>query len=500
MALCADQRLSAGITDSLGAGVRLMFKPTMGTWWLADRPEIQVPGYLQVDESHLWPWRLTVLGRLAEPDPGWDNTVTLFGQTTRGLYTLHAAHPGDMREGGGPSENIVAVDWHSPVLFANGHVMPKARFRHASFTYPHLIEWFKARYNGYVRRSGALPEDNSWEHLHEVELSSGARLSVALVRHRQLSWASKSHSWKAEYTLTSEAGFTFTELSKIQWGLSRLHAIMLGTHVRESQTTLTNDPASSWVEVVEASPPVGEDWNGISPLFNADEVDVGSFLSRWLDLSSSAPMIASAAAPHAAIGSVQGNIQDLCNAVEWLFARIEGPDDRAIQPEDQAILDAMVGPVFNSDQRRRVTHLMTQSVQVTLEQKLTRLAGMLGPESAAWLLGSVSDWAYVISRVRNSLTHGFLVLGHDDVRLLGDADLTLTTVLQLALLNYCGYTNALCPVPGEMLWSRGELMRGTRDAYIVDRSEGLATRSGEWALRARLLRQAAMGHSAPEGP
>jgi ApeA N-terminal domain 1 len=455
-----------------------MFKPTMGTWWLAERPEVQVPGYLQVDESHPWPWRLTVLGRLAEPDPGWDNTATLFGQTDRGLYTLSSASPGEMRRGGGGSEDIYAVEWHAPVLFAKDHVMPEVTFRHASFTYPHLLDWFRARFNGYVRPSGALPKDNSWEHLHEVELSSGATLSVALVRHRQLGWASKSQSWRAEYTLTSEAGFTFTELSKIQWGLARLHAIMLGTNVEESQTTLTHDPAPSWVEVVEASPPAGEDWNGISPLFNADEVDVGLFLRRWLDLSSSAPMIAAAAAPHAAIGSMHGDIQDLCNAVEWLFARIQGPEDRPVQPKDQVILDSMVGPTFNSDQRRRVKHLMTQPGQVTLEQKLVRLAGMMGEESSAWLLGSVTDWAHVISQVRNSLTHGSLVPGHDDVRLLGDAGLTLTTVLQFALLNHCSYTNALCPVPGEMLWSRGELMRGTRDAHIVYRSEGLATRSG----------------------
>ena len=54
VALAPDSSVVDTSLDSLGAGVRLMFKPTMGTWWLADRPEIQVPGYLQVDESHLW--------------------------------------------------------------------------------------------------------------------------------------------------------------------------------------------------------------------------------------------------------------------------------------------------------------------------------------------------------------------------------------------------------------------------------------------------------------
>jgi len=472
-----------------------MFQPTMGTWWLADDPEVKVPGYLQVDESHAWPWRLTVLGQLAEPEPGWDHTVTLFGQTDRGLYTLHAASPGSMRRGGGGSEPVYAVEWHAPVLFENDHVMREARFTQASFTYPHLIDWFKARYNGYLLPSGALPKDKDWELLHEVELSPGTTLSVALASHGHLGWASTSHAWQAQYTLSSDEGFTFTELSKIQWGLSKLQAIMLGTDVEETQTTLITDLEAAWVKVVEAASPAGDEWRGVSPLFNADEVDTALFLRRWLELSTSAPMIAAAAAPNAAVGSMPGDIQDLCNAVEWLFARIDGPEERTVRPKDEAILDAMAGSAFNSDQRRRVKHLLTQSGQVTLEQKLVRLAGMLGAESSAWMLGSVSDWAYVIARVRNSLTHGFVVPGHDDVRMLGDAYLTLTAVLQLALLNHCGYTNARCPVPGEMLWGGGELMRGTRDAHIVDRTESLAARSDEWALWARSMREAAAGHT-----
>lgn len=472
-----------------------MFQPTMGTWWLADEPEVKVPGYLQVDGSHAWPWRLTVLGRLAEPAPGWDNTVTLFGQTDRGLYTLHAAGPGSMRRGSGGSEPVYAVDWQAPVLFDDDHVLPDARFTHASFTYPHLIDWFKARYNGYLPPSGALPQDEDWETLHDVELRPGTTLSVTLARHGQLSWASKSHSWLAQYTLSSDEGFTFAELRKIQWGLSKLQAIMLGTDVEETQTTLITNVEGGWVKVVEAAPPAGDEWSGISPLFHADEVDTALFLRRWLEMSTSAPMIAAAAAPDAGVGSMQSDIQDLCNAVEWLFARIDGPEERTVQPKDQAILDAMEGSSLNSDQRRRIKHLLTQSNQVTLEQKLVRLTGMLGAESSAWLLGSVSDWAYVIARARNSLTHGFVVPGHDDVRMLGDAYLSLTAVLQLALLNHCGYTNELCPVPGEMLWAGGELMRGTRDAHIVDRTESLAAKSDEWAVWARSMRETAAGHT-----
>jgi hypothetical protein len=138
---------------------------------------------------------------------------------------------------------------------------------------------------------------------------------------------------------------------------------------------------------------------------------------------------------------------------------------------------------------------MAQTGKETLEHKLARLAGMLGEESAAWLLGSPNNWAYTVMRLRNSLTHGLLVPGHDDVRLLGDAVLTLKVVLQLALLNHCGYTNALCPVPGEMLRARGQLVRGTRDALIVNHVEDLASRSGQWSERARSLRGAGGGHA-----
>lgn len=467
-----------------------MAETTMGTWWLADFPQLKVPGYLRIDETHGWPWRLTVLGQLPEPKPGWDNTVTLFGQTTSGLRTLFGAAPGDLHEHGWTDYEAVSVDWQSPVLFAGDHVTPDTTFRTASFTFPHLLEWYWARLNGYVPPKGSIPDDLECERLHEVELRSGATLSVALIRRRTLGWAERSRSWRVEYTLTSDEGFSYADLSRVQWGLSRLHAIMLGTDVSVSQTTLWNDPALGLgtVEVVKASPATGEDWTGISPLFNAAEVDAGPFLRRWLDLASSAPTIAAAAAPGGATGSMQGEIQDLCNAVEWLFAVIQGHENREVLAEDQAILDAMASPTFSTRQRRRVRHLMTQSRQVTLEEKLISLASMMGTESAAWLLGSVSDWAHVISRVRNSLTHGFLVPGHDDVRLLGDAGFSLTTVLQFALLSHCGYINALCPVPGEMLWAGGQLVRGTRDAYIVDRCNGLATRSGEWALRATRLR------------
>jgi hypothetical protein len=380
------------------------------------------------------------------------------------------------------------------VLLAKDHVTPDARFKQANFTYPHLIDWFMARHNGYVR-SGPLPEDKSWEQFHQVQLGSGATLTVALVRQRQWAWATTSHTWSAQYTLFSRDGFTFAELGGIQWGLGRLQAIMLGTDVEASQTTLASDLEAGSVNVVEAHPPAGHDWSGISPLFNAEEMEMGPFLQRWLELSTSAPMIAAAAAPRAGARVMQGELQDLCNAVEWLYARIEGSEAGDLAPTDQAILDAMTGSGFTSRHRSRVKHLMAQTGKETLEHKLARLAGMLGEESAAWLLGSPNNWAYTVMRLRNSLTHGLLVPGHDDVRLLGDAVLTLKVVLQLALLNHCGYTNALCPVPGEMLRARGQLVRGTRDALIVNHVEDLASRSGQWSERARSLRGAGGGHA-----
>lgn len=474
-----------------------MVDQVIGSWWQADDPELRLTGHLEVDDSGKWPWpwRLTVLcgapdSGFAEPQQGWDATTTLFGQTDRGRYTLLSAVTGETRSSFHGVEATHSADWHAPVLLAGDYVTVETRFRQANFTYPHLIAWFAARHNSYVD-TRELPGDKSWELLHQVQLNSGATLAVTLERRRQATWTTTSHTWSASYTLVSTEGATVGELNRIRWGLGRLQALMLDTDVDATQTTLTHDDETGTVEIVEPHPPAGHDWSGISPLFSADEVEVGPFLNRWLEVSESAPMIIAVAAPREGTPVMEGELQDLCNAAEWLYARIAGPEASAgLSASDNAILDAMASAGFNNRQRSRVTYLMSQSGKTTLEHKLGRLAAMLGAESATWLLGSVKDWAYTVMQVRNSLTHGFPVPGQDDLRQLGDAMLTLTVVLQFALLNHCGYTNASGPVPGEMLHAGGQPLRGTRDAAITGRAEDLASRSAEWSQRASRLRAA----------
>jgi len=248
------------------------------------------------------------------------------------------------------------------------------------------------------------------------------------------------------------------------------------------------------VNVVEAHPPAGHDWSGISPLFNAEEMEMGPFLQRWLELSTSAPMIAAAAAPRAGARVMQGSSRTSAMPSSGCTRGSKAPRPVTLRrgPGDPGRNDRLR---FHLPAPQSGEALMAQTGKETLEHKLARLAGMLGEESAAWLLGSPNNWAYTVMRLRNSLTHGLLVPGHDDVRLLGDAVLTLKVVPPARAAQSLRLHQRLCPVPGEMLRAAASwcAARGTRSSSTTSKISHRGP--GQWSERARSLRGAGGGHA-----
>jgi hypothetical protein len=101
---------------------------------------------------------------------------------------------------------------------------------------------------------------------------------------------------------------------------------------------------------------------------------------------------------------ITSKLVETCNGLETLAVHIwEKP---RLHKNDEAVLQALKDCGVNRKRREDIKSILLMR-RWTLEDKLIQLAAMLGPESAAWLLGpSIKDWATLVVRLRNSLTHG----------------------------------------------------------------------------------------------
>ncbi|MFI8523035.1 HEPN domain-containing protein [Promicromonospora sukumoe] len=477
------------------------FKPVVGNWWIDDDPDRRVPGYIDLDtDASSFPWRLTVNGELQEVfEPGVDRTVTVFGETPLGRFTLERAGRRETRSGGGPG--VMQVWGGSRLLkggLKGGHIAREQVFAWATFQLPHLWHWLgPSTLNQHAADLPKRPklkrgDDAEWIH---SELASGLHLALG----RTLSTSFEPAGWhentreSASFSLHSETGFTADRLRIVQDGMAKLHSLVAGVLMEPTQIELgsdQDDPSAYWT-VIPAGPPVGEEWHGTrDPFFDTADIDFDAFVREWLRLYEAAPIVASVVAPRSEKTYVTTLLTDVCNGAEALAAYRWGSGKGDLSAADVAVMEALVAQKIPSRTRRRVENLLLRDA--TLQSKLEALARDAGEESIRWLVGpDVPAWARLVVRLRNSLAHGSSLPNglSDDIHFVVMAYETLSAVLRISLFKTCGYTNRMSKVNGEILWAEGRSVVGHPNSAFYQHVTFLASQSTYWAEWDRRLDQ-----------
>jgi hypothetical protein len=251
----------------------------------------------------------------------------------------------------------------------------------------------------------------------------------------------------AEYVIEGVPGSTLAEIDQLCLALARLHAVVANQPMEPFGLQLYReaDRTSAPVAVIDGPSPVGMAWGrGLAdPFFDTAEINIQEFVTRWLEINSSALQAAAVAAQRSANQFITSRLVEVTNAVET-FAGFAWPPTNEAHDEDESILNLLVQQGVRSDLRRYIKKQLERRRAGTLADKLTRLAETTGPDSASWLLGpSVRAWAYVVAQLRNSVTHGY-ELPHglsNDTQLFHATVLTTELVLRLAILRWAGFTN-----------------------------------------------------------
>lgn len=472
------------------------FEPVMGSWWRQDVPDLVLSGYLDRADTDRggYKWRLLVDGDLGDIQPGYETSVTLFGNTAVGPMTLHHAAPTGWRFEGDSSGKKTMSRWEALVLMAGDHLPLDHLYRHASFGIPHAVDWLgPSTLNAYVSPQPlpAGPGPDGLVTMSSASLPNGLQLHAHLVRSESFAplGRQRRHEWRGLYSLTSESGFTLQQGLDVAYALSQLQSLAFGTYLESYEFRLAphgSDPHQS-IEVVGPHQPGGQAWRGLGPFFDTSEVDYSSLIAAWLVLRERVPLVDTLIAPqHGADASVQVMLLAQCSALEALAQHYwERP---GLSESDRQILDALEHGGINSKRRSMVENQLRQR-RWPLEHKLVTAAALAGDHSSQRLLGSIPDWAHLVMRLRNSLAHGLQLpagLGQN-VEFVVEAQRSVAAVLQLAVLNHLGYTNRLGSQTGELLWFESGTVASHVDSDFFDELKHLATRSSQWEQWRRQL-------------
>lgn len=430
-------------------------------------------------------WRLLLDGDLGDIPPGYETAVTLFGLTPSGRMTLHRAAPSRWASGGAPAETKTMSQWKAFVLLKGDHVPVDHLYREASFSVPQAADWLgPSRLNTYARLNPLPKDSDGYVPKETAILSSGLQLHAGLARSRSVATMGRrvEEEWRGLYSLTSESGFTFQQASDIAYAVAQLQSLALGVPLDSYQLRLTGrgDDASIDIHVADPNPPAGETWRGLSPFFDTSEVDFSPLMSAWLDLCEQVPLVESVIAPRQGReATVEVSLLAQCSALEALALRYwKRP---GLAESDEEILGVLKRGGINSKRRKRVEGQLRQS-RWPLEDKLIQAAEMAGEESSRRLLGSISKWAHLVMRLRNSLAHGApLPAGlAEDFEFVIEAQESVAAVLQLAILRHIGYTNRLGSKVGELLWSGDDIVASHPYSDFFDKLKWMASRADQW--------------------
>ncbi|MEU7046615.1 HEPN domain-containing protein [Streptomyces varsoviensis] len=184
-----------------------------------------------------------------------------------------------------------------------------------------------------------------------------------------------------------------------------LRLVPLKEHTPDSAVT----GRQSWVDVVEAQPACtrvpGRSWRR-PPAFTPGAEVMSAFIPAWMDVARKCAVALDAVEPRLRENSVQGQLLEAVNAAETLQRQLH-PDPSEFPFAEQVRQALSDAGGFTSAQRRRVRDSV-KFTEVSLEQRLRRLAEGMGPGLSEWLFhnGSADSWAFCTATVRNVLSHG----------------------------------------------------------------------------------------------
>lgn len=467
------------------------FEPVIGSWWLPDG-NVKVSGYLEAAPDN-GTWRLTVDGDLRTERSEASSQVSIVGDTPMGQWTLQYARWIRRRERGRSQMQI----WEAQRLLGGAHVEDDARFPAAAFQLPHLVAWLgptklnQSRLARDLLRTGdhspksiemTLPNDRRL-HLHATESRTEGRFRTASERY-------------AQYFVEATPGLILSEIDQLCLALTHLHAIVANQPMESFGLKLYREADfRSAISVIESATPVGMAWgSGLAdPFFDTSEVNVEDFITRWLELNAAALQATAIAAQRSSNQFIVSRLVEAANAVET-FAGFAWPPNTRADEEDESIVGLLREHGVKSDLRRYIKKQLELRRTGSLADKLVRLAQMLGPFSASWLLGpSLRVWADVVARLRNSVTHGFELpkgLSHDR-ELQQAAVLTTELVLRLALLRWAGFSNSN---PGraetELLHSQDQVVASHPNSDLFRSCDFARKYAASWQLWGQRLQPA----------
>lgn len=384
------------------------FEPTIGLWWLADRPDERVPGFLESRSGRKsMPWHVTMHGELSGPSsgPGLVESRTLHGETPAGLFMLTAASLSD-GPSGLTSMPVKKTTWTGWQLLHGEHVEAEQTYTAAVFRIPGLLHWLgptglNAHMTAEVHAGeGRWARSREEDELKQLTASLDTDLRIALgpsysARHGR---AGDSKTYHGQYVVSSTAGVKLEVLNRVRDGLADLHALVTGSPMEAYDMQLVMKD-EKWLRVVDARPPLGRRWaksGHVDPFFDTAEIDFAPFIPRWLRLCHDLPVAVAAAVPRDDGQFVQSKFIDACNGLEALAAHKWA--DAPLTDHEQSLLEKLKEVGVNRDLRDAVK-LTLRMRRFPLHKKLERLAEALGNESAVWLLGDpVSTWAELGAR------------------------------------------------------------------------------------------------------
>lgn len=459
------------------------FQPTIGKWWTAGDPSSAVPGFISHRDAAK-PWILTTDGTLAaDRGPGFVIPETIHGVTASGEMTILGASLDSWRgEDDAPQMQV----WDAFQLVAGGHVLDTDTFAEFQFRLPHLLTWIGPSALNYHTSERFRVEFGDYGTPQHATLNEG--LVITLGATGTESFGTTGSSWEAHarYSLTGPQGVTFRQLERVEMALAHLHSILASYPMEAYEVTLrqTSDAYATPLRVIDPRPPKGDDWGrrGHRDLFfDTSEIEFSDLIRSWLDLWDTALMAVIAASPTSTDQSVQSRLVDISNGLEALAVRLWEPP--GLSADEDSVLAILKDNKVNAKLRGRVKSGLRIS-KWPLEDKLIRLAGTFGAQSAAWLLGpSTRSWAHLVSRLRNSLAHGFTLNDglSDDAPFVIMTQMSAEAVLRLALLSSAGFTNPGSQTPGELLWVGGKLATGHPNSSLFHGFQNVASFAGHWA-------------------
>lgn len=376
--------------------------------------------------------------------------------------------------------------WSAFQLITGGHVLDTDAFTELRFRLPHLLNWIgPSQLNYHTReRFRVTPEDYGTP--QQATLDENLEITLGASGTETLGRFGRSWEAHATYTLTGQPGVTLRQLERVQLALASLHSILANQPMETYGVSMRHggDVQAPILRVVDPRHPDGEGWNQRGhrdPFFDTSEIEFSSFIRAWMNLWDTALMAVAMATPRNTDQPVQSRLVDVCNGLEALAVRLWEPP--GLTADEESILTILKDNKVNARRRGRVKSGLQMS-KWPLEDKLTRLGGLFGAESSAWLLGpSTRTWAHLVARLRNSLAHGSTLKGglSDDHPFVIMAYMSAAAVLRLALLSSAGFINRSSKTPGELLSAHGERATGHPNSPLFHRLEDVASFAGHWA-------------------